>query len=793
MVADQGGQIAAVLPLYGRKLIAVVFADMAGYSRLIGLDDAGTFERLQELRRDLIDPALQQHGGTLVNTAGDSLLVTFDSIIPAMRFAVDVQRGVPDFDGDYAPDRRIRFRMGVNVGDVIPDGTNLHGEGVNIAARLQAICPPGAICVSRVVRDHVGNRLGRDFKELGPIDLKNIARPIEAFLLELTPSARVAGTSRSGHSGMTLVCAVVVFLAGLGVYEYRSGNLAPATETQPVPPRLSIAVLPFSTFDGSPEFSRLADGITEDLTTDLTKFSEAPVSPRQGVVRFKGQPINARAIGSELNVRYILTGSLRRLGDGIRANVVLISTETGAALWADQLDAGMPDVASDQDEIAGWLRNSVHYHLAIIEGARSARERPDHPDALDLLLQARAVFWSPPSLTRETKARALYEGALRLDPGSVPAMVGVASTIIGTVVSLGGDISATDYDRAQQLVAAAEALAPTDVKVMWARAFLARFQQQWPEAEAGFERVLRAYPHYDGAGTMLGICEVQLGRSEEAISVFQKAIRTDPHSLSIWAIYIRLGQAFLLTGRYGEAINWLQRSLAAAPEQSAATQRNAHMMMASAYALSGQIRRAQEEVVAVSALAPFATVRGFWAGYVANETFSVQIEKVREGLRMAGLRDHAEEGENVGIAADTGLATRLGGRTPLTVPGAATIRTTDLAAFLRDGKPLIIDASEGNETLSGALNVPEAGLGGTFHDALQDRLRHWIRMRTKGDMSGPIVTLGLSAERWNGYNLALRLVELGYRQVYWYRGGREAWAGAGLPVNRTQQIKLTSQ
>jgi adenylate cyclase len=156
MVADSGDQSDAVFPDHGRKLIAVVYADMVGYSRLIGLDDAGTFERLRELRRDLIDPALTRHGGTLVSTGGDSLLIRFDSIIPAMRFAVDVQRGAPDFDRDYAPDRRMRFRMGVNVGDVIPDGHNLHGEGVNVAARLQSVCPPGAICVSRVVRDHVG-------------------------------------------------------------------------------------------------------------------------------------------------------------------------------------------------------------------------------------------------------------------------------------------------------------------------------------------------------------------------------------------------------------------------------------------------------------------------------------------------------------------------------------------------------------------------------------------------------------------------------------------------------------
>ena len=316
MVADLGDQSVAVLPDHGRKLIAVVYADMSGYSRLIGLDDAGTFERLRELRHDLIDPALTRHGGTLVSTAGDSLLVRFDSIIPAMRFAADVQRGVPDFDGDYAPDRRIRFRMGVNVGDVIPDGTNRHGEGVNVAARLQSICPPGAVCVSRVVRDHIGNRLGLGFKELGAVSLKNIARPTEAFLLELAPPVKTRLALRSRWQqrsvvlgGVALVCVAAAIIGGLDMVGVHLGSKAPTVfEAQAPPPSLSIAVLPFSNVDGVPDLGRLAEGVTEDLTTDLAQLSMALVSPRQSGLRFKDQPINAVTVGHELNVRYILTG-----------------------------------------------------------------------------------------------------------------------------------------------------------------------------------------------------------------------------------------------------------------------------------------------------------------------------------------------------------------------------------------------------------------------------------------------------------------------------------------------------
>ncbi len=186
LIDADSGHLPPSLPeaVDSRRLIAVVYADMAGYSRLIGEDDAGTCARLAELRADLIDPALARHGGRLVNTAGDSLLVLFDSILSAMRFAIEVQRAVPSFDGDYAPDRRMRFRMGVNAGDIVPDGTNMHGDGLNVAARLQSVCPIGAICVSRVVREQVGNRLGLPFKELGALDLKNIGRPVEAFVLD---------------------------------------------------------------------------------------------------------------------------------------------------------------------------------------------------------------------------------------------------------------------------------------------------------------------------------------------------------------------------------------------------------------------------------------------------------------------------------------------------------------------------------------------------------------------------------------------------------------------------------
>ena len=285
----------------GRKLVAVVHADMVGYSSLIGLDDMGTLERLRTLRSTLIDPAINDHGGRIVQTAGDFLLVVFDSIDGAVRCAVKVQQLVPDYDGDQFPDRAIRFRVGINIGDVIADGTDLHGDGVNVAVRLQAECPPGGICVSRAVRDHVHGRLDLVFDELGALSLKNIHHPVEAFLLRLGPVVPMAETPK------------------------------PASD-QP-----SIAVLSFTCFSDEREFKFLTEAMTEDLITMLARIPGFIVIARQSSFAYQGRSVDSRQIGRELGVRYIIEGSLRPVGRQLRVGTQLIDATSGAQLWADRL------------------------------------------------------------------------------------------------------------------------------------------------------------------------------------------------------------------------------------------------------------------------------------------------------------------------------------------------------------------------------------------------------------------------------------------------------------------------
>ena len=359
-----------------RKLIAVVYADMVGYSRLIGLDDQGTLERLRTLRRNLIDPAIDEHGGRIVQTGGDSLLIVFDSIDGAVRCAVNVQQQVPIHDIDQPPDRAIRFRIGINIGDAIADGTDLHGDAVNIAARIQTECPPGGICVTRAVRDHMRGRQDLTFEELGSLELKNIDHPVEAFVLRIAAESLKAAPVSASMPDLSIAKA----------------------------PRLSLVVLPFANLGGDEREDYLADAITEDLTTDLSYLPGAMVIARHSAATFKNKPVDVRQIGEELGVRYVVEGSVRKLGDMLRVNVQLISSETNMHIWAGRFDQSVKDLGIGQEEIVSRLREALGFQMFDAESARSVRERPDNPDASDLLLRGWSAWRRGGELSNRAEA-----------------------------------------------------------------------------------------------------------------------------------------------------------------------------------------------------------------------------------------------------------------------------------------------------------------------------------------------------------------------------------------------------
>ena len=804
----------------GRKLIAVVYADMVGYSRLIGLDDAGTLRRLRTLRRALIDPAIREQGGRVVQTGGDSLLVAFDSIDGAVRCAVKVQHQVPVYDGDQPADRRIRFRIGINIGDVIPHGTDLHGDGVNIAARLEAESPVGGICVSRTVRDHLHGRLDLPFEAIGPLTLKNIARPVEAFVVRLDPAAEalaphdVPDSAKAGgwvRSHWPLLAGIAgLLLIGVAAAGWRlsrdagiprtvsattptndvrtAATSATAPALQPpnvglsTAPRLSIVVLPFENLGGNAKDDYLADGITDDLTTDLSHITNAVVIARNSAYTYKGKATNVKQVGDELGVRYVLEGSVRRLGDVLRINAQLVSTESGAHLWADRFDEAMNDLAAGQEEIVERLGNALGFQLVRVEAARSQRDQSDNPDAFDLFLRAKSVLNQPFSTKPLTEAKPLLEQAIQLDPSFAPAKASLATVLINSYFSDIPTSAGDELQRAAALLSDAAAISPNSAYVLPRTVYLLRAQWHWSEALAVAQRFMELYPNDAEAYNQLATMKFATGALAEAIPLQETSIRLDPRNSFLFERYQRIGYALLVLGREQELISWFERAVASNQDLSSFYAAKNYLGLAAAYALSGRSAEAHQAAAEAERVDRFTTVRSDvqWWG---SEAAIMQTRRYQEGLRIAGLRDHADENADFGVTPEAQLQRQRRAYTPMTAPGTITIRTNDLASLLTRSRPVVIDTLwyALGRSLPGATGLLGSGIGGTFSDATQARLRSKIADLTKGDTSSPIVAVGWSSERFDGYNLALRLVALGYTKVYWYRGGREAWEVAGLP------------
>jgi len=425
-----------------RRLAAILAADVAGYSRLMGADEEGTLERLKALRGELLDPKIVEHRGRIVKTTGDGMLVEFASVVDAVRCAVAVQQAMADRNTGVTADNRIELRIGINLGDVIVEGDDLYGDGVNIAARIEALADAGGVFVSNTVHDHVRDRLPFAFEDLGEQQVKNIARPVRVYALRpeaivnlLAPSVATAPPRRRhiAPAAMVAAAAAALVIAATGWWLWPTTNSLPipamavATPiSQPLAaPRLSLVVLPFANLSNDPEQQYFADGITEDLTTDLSRIKHSFVISRNTAFTYRNKPVDTRQIGRELGVRYVLEGSLRRSGDKIRVNAQLIDAGTDAHLWAEQFDGDMADLFALQNEITSRIAIALNVELTKIGSVRPA----DNPDALDYILRGRAEYWKPNSREKFAETTRLYEQALALDPHSVEAQSQLANML----------------------------------------------------------------------------------------------------------------------------------------------------------------------------------------------------------------------------------------------------------------------------------------------------------------------------------------------------------------------------
>ncbi len=486
-----------------RRLTAILAADVAGYSRLMGADEEGTHARLRAHLGQLVEPKIKAHNGRTVKNTGDGLLAEFASVVDAVRCAAEVQRGMIDREPEVPDARRIRFRIGVNLGDVIAERDDIFGDGVNVAARLEALAEPGGICISRTVRDQIRDRLPYPFEDRGEQSVKNIAWPVRVYALrpEAVADLPVSGvpiaaprrrsTAIAALAAATLAALVIAAIAWWVWPAPKSATSAAMSISQPlVAPRLSIVVLPFANLSRDPDQQYFADGITEDLTTDLSHFSHMLVISRDTAFTYRDKPVNAKQIGRDLGVRYVLEGSVQRSGDKVRVNAQLIDAETDAHLWAERFDRDLSDLFALQSEVTGRIANALNIKFIDLMGAEASRPT-DHPEALDYIFRSRAALDRPHSVESDTEAISLAEHALALAPRSDEAQSWLATILVSRVLDEMSASSAADIARAEGLIGQALAASPDSPGVHYAKGLLLREQGRPDEAVFEFETVLR--------------------------------------------------------------------------------------------------------------------------------------------------------------------------------------------------------------------------------------------------------------------------------------------------------------
>jgi TolB-like protein/class 3 adenylate cyclase/Tfp pilus assembly protein PilF len=580
-----------------RKLTAILAADVAGYSRLMHNDEEATHKALAALIAEGVTPAISEHGGRIVKNTGDGFLAEFPSVVEAVRAAVQFQARVEEVTAADEEDRRIAFRVGINVGDVIVEPHDVFGDGVNIAARLESIAEPGGICISSSAYDHIRGKVSVEFADLGEQALKNIARPIRAY---------------------------AVIRDGLG-------SVTTGSKTTLSAPRLSIVVLPFTNIGGDPEQDYFADGVTESLTTDLSRIRGSFVIGRHTAFTYKGKVVDLKQIGRELNVRYVLEGSVQRSGNRFRVNVQLIDAESGNHMWAERFDKPIADLFEVQDEIVSRLANPLNAQLVEAEARRA--ERLLHPDATDLNFQGNACLNKGMTPKHMSQARAFFERALTIDPQSVGALVGMAN-----VDSMVGASMLTD-DRPARLSAAetnaikALALAPDHALAHLVLGGVYLFTNRTAQGTAECERALVLDPNMADAHAARGLAMCLLGRAAETEGHILEALRLSPRDIfaNLWMFCV--GRAKIQLGADAEAVDWLRRSIEA--------NRNlpiTHFVLAAALGLLGRVDEAQTAAQAGLALDPGFTIRRLRLGASSdNPTYRAGLERVCEGLRLAGV------------------------------------------------------------------------------------------------------------------------------------------------------------
>jgi adenylate cyclase len=555
-----------------RRLKAILLADVVGYSRLMSLDEEGTHVRLADFVKDLIEPKMAEYHGRLIRSMGDGFLVEFDSAVDAVRCGLDIQSALADRSSGVSRDRRLQLRIGINTGDVIVDERDIYGNSVNIAARLEGLAEPGEIYVTRGVRDQLQGYPAFSFEDKGDRRVKNIQHPIRVYRVR-----HLHGQSKNVSSSALVICghffnrtasylnaraaalgivtlALVVAVAGLSLPIWRDHTR--------LPPHASIVVLPFNNLSNDPGEDYFADAVTEDLTTDLSRLSGTFVIARATAFTYKGKAVDARQIGQECGVRYLLEGSIIRIKTRVQTNARLIDAGSGLQIWADRFENEVSDLFELQEAITGRIAASLDIQLVRAESRRAIAERAANPDGVDLRFRAMGLYISGITPEHTLAARRLLEEALRLDPTSGEAWAWLADLVASDYLNRWNDTGKDQIEEAATAVERALAIDHTLALAHFANGLVQRAKGEHQAALDAFNQALKLNPSFARAYAQGAAQLVNVGRPKEAPPLVEKAIKLSPRDPSLGVFYWIIGRAEFFSADYHNAIASLEKSVA---------------------------------------------------------------------------------------------------------------------------------------------------------------------------------------------------------------------------------------
>jgi TolB-like protein/class 3 adenylate cyclase len=584
-----------------RKLAAILAADVAGYSRLMGADEEGTLARLMTYRHELIDPKIKQHHGRVVKTTGDGILIEFPSVVDAVRCSMDMQQGMAERNTDVPVENRIEFRIGINLGDVMVERRDLYGDGVNVAARLEALAEPGGICISETVLNHTRDRMRFDVEDAGTQTLKNIARPVHVYRIVVVDPGRRPLAAQTHEPALAL------------------------------PDNPSIAVLPFQNMSGDPEQEYFADGMVEDIISGLSRIGWLFVIARNSSFTYKGKIVDVKQVGRELGVRYVLEGSVRKAGPRVRITGQLIDATTGGHIWADRFDGALEDVFDLQDRVTASVVGAIEPRLQRAEIERAGRKPTGSLDAYDYFLRGMASFHL---FTRDSllEARRLFQRATELDP-NYASPYGMAAWCVHLSKTNGWMLDPErEIAEGVRLARRAVAVGKDDPTALWSGGHsLAYLAAEVETGAAYIDRAIVLNPNLAVAWGVSGWLRIYLGEPANAIERLERSRRLSPLDPIAYMGYAGMALAHLLADRYDEAVSWAAKARNEQPNWATSLR-----VAAIAYALSDRIVEAQEAIARLREIDPALRLSNL-ERVAPPFRRPEDLARFTEGLRKAGL------------------------------------------------------------------------------------------------------------------------------------------------------------